>query len=122
MNTNWQALDDDDLDSMGYTTNTANAYMEVDLGEGGREITTVRVIHSTWARPRSNGITLSVLDGARVVLYQHTFSGFDNLSSPMIDVFRTSPSSVQHTTLVGDAALWVGPWLPGQGSWLRPTE
>jgi hypothetical protein len=70
------------------TMNQPDAYMELDLGIGGKM--TNKIIVSTpknvpnvgWSVTRCNGVTLSVMDEARTVIFQHTFSGITT-SSPV---------------------------------------
>ena len=120
----WQSLNDGDSTTMGYASPSPNAYMELDFGVGGVETTCVRVIHSTWVRTRLNGIMLSIMDNARTVLYQYTWSNVVN-SSPMIDNFNLSQQGgMQHVGVVGDLSLWIGfpfGWDPTGSPACRPS-
>jgi hypothetical protein len=122
----WTKLNDANIDTTGTTLNVAGAYMELDFGAGGRETTSVQVVHHTWRRGRANGITLTIMDDARTVLFEHTFAGITN-ESPMIDIFIMNQPMVTHERIVGDVSLWEGPWATnppyeGGGPWSKPTE
>jgi hypothetical protein len=66
--------------TMAHTTNTPNAYMELDFGPAGRRMNKVRVMHRFAEIRRSNGMTLEAKDPSGKVIFRHTFSGITTLS------------------------------------------
>lgn len=65
---------------MAHTTNTHNAYMELDFGSAGRRMNKVRVMHRFAEIRRSNGMTLEAKDPMGKVVFRHTFTGITTVS------------------------------------------
>jgi hypothetical protein len=93
----WQRLNDGNPLTYAHTgpppnndnIHTIGWYMELDLGEGGKMTTWVRIRHRPDVpyKLRSNGCVLYVMDNDRTVVFEHTFSGMTN-ESPTEEEFN----------------------------------
>ena len=88
----WMHLNDGDIYTIAQTQNAAFAYMELDLGLGGRKTSRIRVVHRPGEMERSNGVTLYAMNENRQVIMQQTFAGLTN-DSPA-DVSFSIPTGV----------------------------
>lgn len=75
LNYQWINLNDGNTETCCITTNTANAYMELDFGVEGRKTARVRVVHCKQEMGRANGVTLYVMDVTRNIILEYTFNG-----------------------------------------------
>lgn len=83
----WEHLNDASPHTTAHTARSPHAYMELDLGAGGRSADRVRVLHAApeQYRQRMNGVTLWVMDEDRIVVFHHTFTGLDEQAPRMVD-------------------------------------
>ena len=72
--------------------------MELDFGNGGMEITSVRVGQNrAITMSRLNGIKLSIMDNTRTVLFEYTFDGITQ-TSPTMYIFNVNADGTVHCT------------------------
>jgi hypothetical protein len=88
----WNRLNDGNMQTIAQTTDAEFAYMELDLGLGGRKTNHIRVVHRPGELNRANGVTLYAMNEERQVVMQHTFWGLTN-ESP-VDVLFSIPTVV----------------------------
>lgn len=88
----WKLMNDGLTTTITTTDAAPNAYLELDFGEGGKEVDRIRVVHwlaSAVYQPivskRLNGVALLVMDSDRNIIFQYTFNGMDEKSPITFD-------------------------------------
>ena len=83
----WERLTDESPHTMAHTARSPYAYMELDLGAGGRHTDRIRIVHTApeQHRRRMNGVTLYAMDENRTVVFHHTFTEQDERAPRTVD-------------------------------------
>ena len=114
----WNNLNDGNVNTMAQTNAIRFSYMELDLGEGGKQTDRVRVYHSGG---RLNNVTLYVMDDKRKIIMSQYFTGITETSPrslefmiPMAESINNIPESdtkmvqILRLTRISPGINWLG--------------
>jgi hypothetical protein len=80
-NYDWNNVNDPSSTTLAWTLDSTDAYIEVDVGVGGKMTNNV-FIDVGWVTPsKIHGVTLTIMDPTRYVIFQYTFDKLEEMSA-----------------------------------------